>query len=84
MAKLYPPTIESKLPAQAGETLSIPFIINRAVDIENFDKRAKCIIKTLQTNTEIGQCEGTVRFENSENLYYADFLLDNFIKFRLL
>ncbi len=83
MAKLYPPTIESKLPAQAGETLSIPFIINRAVDIENFDKRVRCIIKTLQTNTEIGQQEGTVRFENSENLYYADFLLDKTIKLNI-
>ena len=74
MPKLYPPTIEGKLPAQAGDTLSIPFIMNRAVNETQLNQRVSCIIKTLQNNNEIATIKnGELRFEADENIYYADF-----------
>ena len=75
MSKLYPPTIEGKLPAQAGDTLSIPFIINRAINKDEI-KGMSCIIKTLQNNNKIISIEdGNIRFDGLKNLYYANFKL---------
>jgi hypothetical protein len=36
MAKLFPPFIETKLPAFAGDTISIEFEMNRAVGRQDF------------------------------------------------
>ena len=47
---IYPPYIDSKLPAQVGDTLSIPYEFNRA----NISTSFKCKIKTISTNLIIG------------------------------
>lgn len=58
MAKLYPPYIEGKLPAQTGTVLRIPFRFNRAVsksDIEYVVAR----IKTTTTDKWLGTFPNT-------------------------
>lgn len=45
MAKLYPPNIEGKLPAQSGTVLRIPFRLNRSVGINEVD----CVIARIKT-----------------------------------
>jgi hypothetical protein len=37
MAKLYPPIIESTLPAFYGDTITVPFVMNRAVSLDQVD-----------------------------------------------
>ena len=49
MAKLYPPSIEGKLPAFAGNTLKIPITMNRAVNINQVSSM-RAMIKTVQTS----------------------------------
>lgn len=53
MAKLNPPYIEGKLPAQVGNTLAIPFEHSqtRPADLSGIKLRAK--IKTVNTNKQI-------------------------------
>lgn len=55
MAKLNPPYIEGKLPAQVGNTLTIPFEHSqtRPADLSGIKLRAK--IKTVNTNKQIGK-----------------------------
>lgn len=55
MAKLNPPYIEGKLPAQVGNTLAIPFEHSqtRLADLSSIKLRAK--IKTVNTNKQIGE-----------------------------
>lgn len=60
MAKLLPPLIESKLPAQVGNTLVIPYLNNRSVS------PAQCSgfslkIKTASTNQEVGTLKGSLK-----------------------
>lgn len=61
MAKLFPPLIDSKLPAfgvsldsQERVYIEVPFTMNRAVSEKDFSKMA-IIIKTIQTNTIIAE-----------------------------
>lgn len=59
MAKLYPPQIESALPAFAGTTLNIPFSpgrLNKLSDITG----AEIIIKTVATGKEVITKDGAV------------------------
>jgi hypothetical protein len=49
MAKLYPPSIEGKLPAFAGESLKIPITMNRTVNINQVGSM-RAMIKTVQTS----------------------------------
>lgn len=52
ISKLSPPQIEASLPAfVAGEGLTIPFALNRAVGRNDFDEIA-IIIRTVQTNVQ--------------------------------
>lgn len=55
MAKLYPPSIEGKLPAFAGESLIIPLTMNRAVNFNQVSSM-RAMIKTVQT----GQLKATL------------------------
>lgn len=50
--KLYPPSIEGKLPACAGGSLVIPFTMNRAVS-EDSVSRMTAIIKTISTGRTV-------------------------------
>lgn len=52
MSKLYPPIIESSLPAFAGSVLQVPFQLNRAVSLAQVN-RISFIIKTSTTGTVI-------------------------------
>jgi hypothetical protein len=47
--KLYPPYIEGKISAQIGETLAVPFEMNRAVSSKDYGL-IKAQIKTVSTN----------------------------------
>lgn len=51
--KLLPPIIESKLPAQKGNALIIPFLHNRSVGENQYD-RMVLKVKTISTNQEVG------------------------------
>jgi hypothetical protein len=58
MSKLFPPILENKLPAQSGESLSIPFKLNPAVGTSD-TSQVIAILKSAQTNREIGTVIGT-------------------------
>ena len=77
MAKLYPPSIEGKLPAFAGETLKVPLIMNRAVGlIEVSGMRA--MVKTVQTNLVKANLDGSLGYDATTGKYYAVFELGDF------
>ena len=77
MTKLFPPSIEGKLPAfyiseQVGE-LFIPFTMNRAVSAVDCGGMS-LIIKSVQTNTII--CDGrrgAMQYDDKTKQYYARF-----------
>ena len=54
--KLYPPILEGTLPAFYGTELSVPFIMNKAVGLNEVDGFA-IKIKTAQSNSYIGYSE---------------------------
>lgn len=73
MAKLYPPYLEGTIPAFYGNSITVPFAMNRAVsknDINGF----QILIKTIQTGKQIESVssftynieEGIVKFTLSE------------------
>jgi hypothetical protein len=69
--KLYPPSIEGKLPACAGGSLVIPFTMNRAVS-EDSVSRMTAIIKTISTGRTIATLtQGTL--VKNETGYTANF-----------
>lgn len=70
MAKLNPPYIEGKLPAQVGNTLAIPFEHSqtRPADLSGIKLRAK--IKTVNTNKQIATVD-------SEDANTAEFVFDS-------
>jgi hypothetical protein len=74
MAKLYPPSIEGKLPAFAGETLKIPITMNRAVSL-NQVSGMRAMIKTVQTSQLKATLVGSLNFESTTGKYYAIFEL---------
>ena len=65
--KLLPPTIESKLPAQFGDTISIPFLHNRSVGIEQYTGMV-LKIKTISSNQEIA----ILYNENKNSIFSID------------
>ena len=74
MSKLYPPSIEGKLPAFAGDSLKIPLTMNRAVSmIQVTGMRA--LVKTVQTGAVKATLEGSLSFEQNTGRYYAIFEL---------
>lgn len=74
MAKLYPPSIEGKLPAFAGETLKIPITMNRAVSL-NQVSGMRVMIKTVQTSQLKATLTGSLNYESTTGKYYAIFEL---------
>lgn len=71
MAKLYPPSIEGKLPACDGGSLIIPFIMNRAVSEESVIRMVG-IIKTISTGRIVANLNQGTLVKN-ENGYAASF-----------
>ena len=55
--KLFPPSIDGKLPAQVGNKLHIPYLPNRAVGVNDFDSMS-LKIKTISTNLDVVILEG--------------------------
>lgn len=78
MAKLYPPSIESKLPAQKGNSLAIPFLHNQAVGAGQY-KGFMLLIKNAATNTLVDTIETgintdfIVEFKNIPDLIVGQF-----------
>lgn len=72
MAMLYPPYIEGKLPAQVGDTLRIPYQLNRTAGPNDLQgKKIYAKIRTVATNSLVGVFE-TEFVNNAENeIYYA-------------
>lgn len=62
--KLYPPYLESSLPAQVGGVFGIPFQPNRATQLEDYTVMKACI-KTVSTNWQVGEILTSERVENS-------------------
>lgn len=72
MAKLYPPSIEGKLPAFAGDTLKIPITMNRAVNINQVSSM-RAMVKTVQTSQLKATMIGSLSYEATTGRYYALF-----------
>lgn len=53
MAKLYPPIIEKTLPAFYGNSITVPYTLNRAVSLQGDVSGFKIIIKSTITNEVI-------------------------------
>lgn len=77
MAKLYPPSIEGKLPAFAGNTLKIPIVMSRAVNMSEVSGM-RAMIKTVQTATLKATLQGSLSYEATTGKYYAIFDLRTF------
>ena len=84
--KLHPPVIDGKLPAFAGTSVNIPFMLNRAVALSDLNEATplKLKIKTVKTNREIGTFSGQYIYNKATGNYHANFILSekkNEIKF---
>lgn len=81
--KLYPPSIEGKLPAFAGTTISIPFNVNRAVNMNELyskDQALNIRIKTVKTNKDLGSFYGQYNYNESTGSYIAVFDLKQYVE----
>lgn len=77
MAKLYPPSIEGKLPAFAGGTLRVPLTMNRSVKKDEvFGMRA--LVKTVQTGQIKATLIGSLTKDSVTGKYYGAFDLKDF------
>jgi hypothetical protein len=65
MSKLKPPYVESKSPAFYGKNMIIPFKVNRANSIREFES-ISVLIKTVQTNI----IKATITVEVSKCVWY--------------
>lgn len=77
--KLYPPSIEGKLPAFTGTSLRIPFSLNRVVSMTQVS-RMRVIIKAVKSNKVIldkftgsDSFEGISSYDEVTGNYYAIF-----------
>ena len=78
MAKLNPPYIEGKLPAQVGNALRIPYTLNRSQSIiDVIGTQLKAQIRAVSTNKLL--LELVCDFENNNSLdyFYANFNLES-------
>ena len=69
--KLYPPSIEGKLPACAGNSLSVPFAMNKAVS-EVQVGNMQAIIKTISTGTIVAHLKHGTLIKSTKG-YSANF-----------
>jgi hypothetical protein len=75
--RLSPPQISSKIPAFYGESLSVPFMLNKAVSIAQV-KNIAIIIRTVSTNSQIMTGYATSYYYNyDKHCYYANFNIEN-------
>lgn len=79
MSKLYPPSIEGKLPACGGDLLVIPFNMNRVVGIEEVGGMV-AVIKTISTGSVVGVVDGQFSAGASSGKYFASFNLKDLSK----
>lgn len=71
--KLYPPYIDSSLPAQAGAVLTIPFQPNRSANVKDYSV-VKARIKTVSTNWQVGDIlTGALNVDSEGNIINPDF-----------
>ena len=54
MAKLYPPYLEGTIPAFYGNSITVPFAMNRAVG-KNEIRGFSLLIKSIQTGNQLGK-----------------------------
>ncbi len=75
MATLYPPYIEGTIPAQVGDTLRIPYQLNRAVGEADLDgAKIRARIKTVSTNVLVAEALTCAFRANAANdIYTAEF-----------
>ena len=77
ITKLNPPQVEEKIVAQYGNTIIIPFLMNRSVGMSDFDNMV-LIIKSVQNDTVIKKVN-----TEKQAIYYKDahycitFLIDD-------
>jgi hypothetical protein len=64
MAKLYPPMIESTLPAFYGNAITVPFVMNRAVG-KNDITGMYLLVKHIVSGTEVLHADATYYTEHS-------------------
>lgn len=72
MAKLYPPSIDGKLPACDSESLIIPFTMNKSVGMAEVGGMS-AVVKTISTGKEIGRVDGQLSRDAASGKYYANF-----------
>ena len=69
--KLYPPYIEGKIPAQAGNTLNIPFEMNRAVGKNDY-QNIRAQIKTVSTSSDVAVITSSSVVNNVATFVFED------------
>lgn len=74
--KLYPPSIEGKLPACGGDSLVIPFMMNRAVGVEEVGGMV-ATIKTISTGRVVGALTGSFNPGATSGKYSASFKISD-------
>lgn len=86
MAKLYPPYLEGTIPAFYGDSITVPFAMNRAVG-KNEIRGFSLLIKSIQTGNQLAELKafkynlenGTATF----NLNSINYLVGQSYKFQL-
>lgn len=86
MAKLYPPYLEGTIPAFYGDSITVPFAMNRAVG-KNEIRSFSLLIKSIQTGDQLAELKsfkydlenGTATF----NLNSINYLVGQSYKFQL-
>lgn len=91
MAKLYPPYLEGTIPAFYGNSITVPFAMNRAVG-KNEIRGFSLLIKSIQTGNQLGKElkafkydleNGTATFNLNSDLNPTKYLVGQSYKFQL-
>ena len=92
MATLYPPYIEGRLPAQVGQTISLPYQLNRAqgvADLSGYQGNEKPALIRLRlsavSTNELISDEMTCLFiDSGKDIFYANFIVNKKININTL
>ena len=90
MAKLYPPYLEGTIPAFYGNSITVPFAMNRALG-KNEIIGFSLLIKSIQTGNQLAELEafkydlenGTATFDLSKSINPINCLVGQSYKFQL-
>lgn len=90
MAKLYPPYLEGTIPAFYGNSITVPFAMNRAVG-KNEIRGFSLLIKSIQTGNQLAELKafkydlenGTATFNLNSDLNPINCLVGQSYKFQL-